>query len=265
MSSTPTTVEDMCPSRDLRNWPHVTWWLHGHRVGEQVNSEFGHAETEGGDCRCEHYGITCGIVPTCWRSNVFDDANHVLVIGSGSGQMRIWARISSRSRCTLIWSSWNRMLTTSLVNLIVGYCMWRTLTNRHIHLWTKLEQSNGWICTRSSTVQPLKKAVFELIKESLTDFHLASSLIDEVQIGSVDSVSKLWEDIFTTFPVDSRPIRFEYIARCILTTYTVNCDDVSTYNSRLSTTHKARVALGGNTTITVDDDFSQTEMMLGLM
>ncbi len=59
--------------------------------------------------------------------------------------------------------------------------------------------------------------MFKLIKGSLSDFHLASYLIDEVQIGSVDSVSKLWEDIFTTFPVDSRPIRFEYIARCILT------------------------------------------------
>ncbi len=55
--------------------------------------------------------------------------------------------------------------------------------------------------------KPLKKAVFELIKESLTDFHLESYLIEEVH---VDSVSKLWEDIFTTFPVDSRPIRFEY-------------------------------------------------------
>ncbi len=106
--------------------------------------------------------------------------------------------------------------------------------------------------------------MFELIKESLTDFHLASSLIDEVQIGSVDSVSKLWEDIFTTFPVDSRPIRFEYIARCILTAYTTNCDDASVYNSRLSTVHKERVALGGNTTITVDDDFSQDEMIHGL-
>ena len=106
--------------------------------------------------------------------------------------------------------------------------------------------------------------MFELIKESLANFHLASSLIDEVQIGSVDSVSKLWEDIFTTFPVDSRPIRFEYIARCILTAYTANCDHSSVYNSRLSTVHKARVALGGNTTITVDDDFSQDEMMRGL-
>jgi hypothetical protein len=48
-------------------------------------------------------------------------------------------------------------------------------------------------------------------KDRVANFHLASSLIDEVQIGSVDSVSKLWEDIFTTFPVDSRPIRFEYI------------------------------------------------------
>jgi hypothetical protein len=67
----------------------------------------------------------------------------------------------------------------------------------------------------------------------------------------VDRVSKLWEDIFTTFPVDSRSIRFEYITRYILTTYTTNCDDGSTYNSRLSTTHKARVVLGGNTTITV--------------
>jgi hypothetical protein len=105
--------------------------------------------------------------------------------------------------------------------------------------------------------------VIDLIKESLADFRLASYLIDEVQIGSVDSVSKLWEDIFTTFPVDSRPIRFEYIARCILTAYTSNCYDASTYNSRLSTDHKARVALGGNTTITVDDDFSQAEMMRG--
>jgi hypothetical protein len=40
--------------------------------------------------------------------------------------------------------------------------------------------------------------------------------------------------------------------------------DASAYNSRLSTAHKARVALGGNTTITVDDDFSQSEMILGL-
>ena len=106
--------------------------------------------------------------------------------------------------------------------------------------------------------------MFKLIKESLSDFHLASYLIEEVQIGSVDSVSKLWEDIFTTFPVNSRPIRFEYIARCILTAYTANCYDASAYNSRLSTAHKARVALGGNTTITVDDDFSQAEMMRGL-
>ena len=107
--------------------------------------------------------------------------------------------------------------------------------------------------------------MFELIKESLADFHLASYLIDEVQIGSVDSVSKLWEDIFTTFAVDSRPIRFEYIARCILTAYTANCYDASAYNSRLSTAHKARVALRGNTTITVDDVFSQDEMMRELV
>ncbi len=73
----------------------------------------------------------------------------------------------------------------------------------------------------------------------------------------MDSDSKLWEDIFTTFLVDSRPIRFEYIARSILTAYMANCDDASAYNSYLSTTHKARVALGGNTTITGDEDVSQ--------
>ncbi len=106
----------------------------------------------------------------------------------------------------------------------------------------------------------LEKVVFELIKESLSDFHLASYLIDEVQIGSMDSVSKLWSDIFTTFPVDFRSIRFEYIAECILTAYTAKCDDASTYNSRLSTAHKARVALGGNTTITVDELFLILEM-----
>ncbi len=106
--------------------------------------------------------------------------------------------------------------------------------------------------------------MFDLIKESLIDFHLTSYLIDEVQIGSVDSVSKLWEDIFTTFPVNSRTIRFEYITLCILTAYTANCEDASAYNSRLSTAHKARVALGGNTNITVDDDFSQAEMIRGL-
>jgi hypothetical protein len=60
-------------------------------------------------------------------------------------------------------------------------------------------------------------------------------------------------------------IRFEYIARCILTTYTANCDDTSAYNSRLSTAHKARVALGGNATIAVEDDVSQPEMMPGLV
>ena len=46
--------------------------------------------------------------------------------------------------------------------------------------------------------------------------------------------------------------------------YTVNYDDASAYNSRLSTAHKARVVRGGNTTITVDDDFSQAEMIRGL-
>ncbi len=106
----------------------------------------------------------------------------------------------------------------------------------------------------------LEKVVFELIKESLSDFHLASYLIDEVQIGSVDSVSKLWADIFTTFPVDFRSIRFEYIAEYILTAYTAKCDDASTYNSRLSTPHKTRVALGVNTTITVDELFLILEM-----
>jgi hypothetical protein len=106
--------------------------------------------------------------------------------------------------------------------------------------------------------------VFELIKESLADFHLVSHLIDEVQIGSVNSVFKLWEDIFTTFPVDSRSIRFENITRYILTAYTANCDDTSSYNSRLSTDLKVRVALGVNTIITVDDDFSKAEMMHGL-
>jgi hypothetical protein len=105
----------------------------------------------------------------------------------------------------------------------------------------------------------LEKSVLELIKESLSDFHLASYLIDEVQIGSVDSVSKLWEDIFTTFPVDSRPIRFEYIVCGILTSYTAKYNDAS-YNSRLSTAHKTRVVLGGNTTITVDELFFILEM-----
>ncbi len=33
----------------------------------------------------------------------------------------------------------------------------------------------------------------------------------------------------------------------------------------MSTAHKTRVALGGDTTITVDDDFSQVEMMRGLV
>ncbi len=217
VSSTPTTVEDMLPSRDHRNWPHVAWWLHGHRAGEQVNSVCVRAETEVDDCRCERYGIACGIVPTCWRSDVFSDRPQIAITGDTddkirlqshppadmvvdaiwlkshprSGQMRIWPRTSSRSRPTLIWSSWNRMHTTRLVNLLVGCCMRWTWTNRHIQVWTKVEQSNGWICTRSSTVQPLKKAVFELIKESLADFHLVSYLIEEVQIGSVDSVSKL--------------------------------------------------------------------------
>jgi hypothetical protein len=107
----------------------------------------------------------------------------------------------------------------------------------------------------------LEKAVFELIKESLSDFHLASYLIDEVQIGSVDSVSKLWEDIFTTLPVDSRPIRFEYISYCILTVYTANCDDASAYNSRLSTAHQARVVLGGNTTITIRKPCSKSSRL----
>ncbi len=81
----------------------------------------------------------------------------------------------------------------------------------------------------------LEKSVFELIKESLTDFHLLSFLIDEVQVGSVGSVSNLWEGIFTTFIIDSRPIRFEYITCCILTAYTVKCDDVPSYSSCLST------------------------------
>jgi hypothetical protein len=106
----------------------------------------------------------------------------------------------------------------------------------------------------------LEKTVFDLIKESLANFHLTSFVIDEVQVGSVDSVSKMWEGIFTTFIIDSHPIKFEYIARYILTTYTVKCHDAPSYSSCLSTTHKARMALGGDTTITVDELFLILEM-----
>jgi hypothetical protein len=106
----------------------------------------------------------------------------------------------------------------------------------------------------------LEKAVFELIKESLPDFHLVSFLIDEVQVGSVGSVSKLWEGIFTTFIIDSRPIKFEYIVCCILTVYSAKCDDAPSYSSHLSTTHKTRMEQVGDTTITVDELFLILEM-----
>ncbi len=74
------------------------------------------------------------------------------------------------------------------------------------------------------------------------------------------SISKMWEDILTTFPIDSRPIKFEYITCCILTAYTVKCDDFPSYTSRLSTAHKTRVTLGGDTTITIDEMFLILEM-----
>jgi hypothetical protein len=104
------------------------------------------------------------------------------------------------------------------------------------------------------------ETVFGLIKLSLTDFHLVSFLIDEVQVGSVGSVSKLWKGIFTTFMIDSRPIKFEYITCCILTTYTAKCNDTPSYSSCLSTTHKTRVTIGGDTTITVAELFLILEM-----
>jgi hypothetical protein len=54
----------------------------------------------------------------------------------------------------------------------------------------------------------LEKVVFELIKESLDDFHLASYLIDKVQIGSVDSVSKLGKTFSLHFPsIPDNPFR----------------------------------------------------------
>ena len=59
----------------------------------------------------------------------------------------------------------------------------------------------------------------------------------------------------TTFPIDSRPIRFEYVTCYILTTYTTKCDDVPSYTVSLSTVHKTRLTLGGDSTITVGELF----------
>ena len=122
-------------------------------------------------------------------------------------------------------------------------------------------RADAWIAMYSVIDRSnLEKPVFELIKKSLTDFPLSSFLFNEVQIGVVGSVSKLWEELFTTFPIDYRPINFEYIARCILTAYTTKCDDTSSYTYCLSTDHNVRQALGINTTITIDELFLILEM-----
>ena len=46
----------------------------------------------------------------------------------------------------------------------------------------------------------LEKTVFDLIKESLADFSLTSLLIDDLQVGDLVSVSKMWEEFFNYVP-----------------------------------------------------------------
>ena len=59
---------------------------------------------------------------------------------------------------------------TSWVNRLDGCCIRRISTSRHIRMWTKLEQINV--------------AMY--------------SVIDRSNLGSVGSVSNLWEGILTT-------------------------------------------------------------------
>jgi hypothetical protein len=79
-----------------------------------------------------------------------------------------------------------------------------------------------------------------------------------IQLGK--SCVRADQGIAGRFSPVARPIKFEYIARCILTAYTAKCDDAPSYSSRLSTAHKARVVIGGDTTITVDELFLILEM-----
>ncbi len=75
-----------------------------------------------------------------WRNPL-----HILVIARGSGQMRIWSRISSRSRPTLICLKQDAHDKLGEPARWVMYevdstnCHIQLWTNCHIQLWTKFE------------------------------------------------------------------------------------------------------------------------------
>ncbi len=254
----------MLPSRDHRNWPHVVWWLHGHRTGEQVNSEFGRAETEAGDRRCEHYGIACGIVPTRWRSAEYDDVTRCIYSLQTAGPDKCESGQGFRQGQDLLWfdrpetgctrQAW---WTCSLGDVCGG--------RRQI-----AKSSYGQSSSRAMDEYVLDPRAFNLWRNLCSSW---SRTRWTISISRVIWSTKYRLDPWTVFLSCGKTFSLHFpsipglsvssISRYVLTTYTANCDDASAYNSRLSTAHKARGALGGNTTITVDDDFSQAEMMRG--
>jgi hypothetical protein len=96
----------------------------------------------------------------------------------------------------------------------------------------------------------LEKVLFEMIKESLTDFHLTSYLIDEIRL-----------DLWTGFLSCGKTFSLHFPSIPGLSVSSISCDVFSRYIRqtvtmfpriiRVSTTHKVRVVLGGNTTIKV--------------
>ncbi len=135
-------------------------------IGRRESKLCDRAETEADDCRCECYSIACGIVQTCWRSDVKQDAHDKL------GEPARWV----------------------LYEADFDKSPYPVMDKHRSEQWM-----NMYSILDCST---LEKAVFKLIKESLSDFHLASYLIDEVQIGSVDiSCGKTFFLHFPSTPV----------------------------------------------------------------
>ncbi len=144
--------------------------------------------------------------------------------------VRVWTETGD-------WSS----LATCDISSGISQMRWHVGVLPDHHTISSGDANRDKICLYLPTI---RHSLLISVKHKLDKMYRRHKLL---RITWASASGQMW-----IWPIDSCPIKFEYIARCILTAYTVKCDDAPSYSSCLSTSHNTRVTLGGDTTITVD-------------
>ena len=110
----------------------------------------------------------------------------------------------------------------------------------------------------------LEQACDDILEVAFKDFPLSHTFFDKIEHGKTGSISKLWQEFLTEFPIDKKRSTFEFLARAVYSAQTMSVNTANEYTTFLSTVHDVVETLGSKTFTTKEVMFL-LEMTLSLM